>query len=302
MLVARAISRRLWVMRRTGAAVPAAGSGFESVQAAAAAWLRPGTDWVVPDGADVTLCLAMGATPLEVLLSVFGRREGASGGRMAPLAFGSRRARITTVSASPAARMGHAAGIAYASRCRELDEVTLVSVSRRGVDSGDWHEGLNFAAVHRLPVVCLVQDLVDILETPSGAAADRVVERAHGYGVSGESFDGSDFKSSGAAIERAVHRARAGDGPTVLHARVPRLRSIDAAGAILPPEQLEATARLDGLDRMRLELFAAALLDEAGEERIQRDCAGVVEAAARQAAEAPSPEPAAALDNVFSDA
>lgn len=301
MVVARAVSRRLWAIGRTGGAVPVDGSGLESVQVAAAACLRPGIDWVVPDGADVALCLAMGSTPLEVMLSVFGRLDDTSGGRMSPLAFGSRRARITTVSASPAARVAHAAGIAYASRRRELDEVTLVCVSRRGVAGGDWHEGLNFAAVHRLPLVCLVEDLVDVLETPSGAVADLVVERAHGYGVSGESFDGSDFTSSGAALERAVQRARAGDGPTVLHARVPRLRSVDAGGAILPPEQLEATARLDGLDRMRLELFAAGLLDEAGEAGIQRDCAGVVEAAARQAVEAPSPEPAAALENVLSD-
>lgn len=301
MVVARAISRRLWVMGRTGATVPADGSGFESVQVAAASCLRPGIDWVVPDGIDVALCLAMGATPLEVMLSAFGRLDDASGGRMSPLAFGSRRARITTVSASPAARMAHAAGIAYASSRRELDEVTLVCVSRRGVDSGDWHEGMNFAAVHRLPLVCLVEEPVDVLETPAGAAADLVVERAHGYGVSGESFDGSDFRSATAALERAVQRARAGDGPAILHARVPRLGSVDANGEILPPEQLEATARLDGLDRMRLELFAAGLLDEAGEATIQRDCAGVVESAARQAADAASPEPAAALDNVLSD-
>jgi len=124
------------------------------VQAAAAAALRIGRDWVVPCHLDLALCLAAGLSPLDVMLAVFGRAaDPASAGRQSPGAFGSRAGRIVMTSASAGRSVVQAVGIAYASKVSGRDEVTLVCSDERGVQSGDWHEGINFAGAHGLPLI-----------------------------------------------------------------------------------------------------------------------------------------------------
>jgi 2-oxoisovalerate dehydrogenase E1 component alpha subunit len=275
-------------------------AGAEAVQAAAAATLRPGFDWVVPHGRDLAMCLALGVAPLDVMLAVFGRAaDPTSAGRLAPPSVGSRRARILTTSALLGPQVVHAAGLAYASRLRGLDEITLVSIDARATDTGDWHEGLNFAAVHRLPLICLLQDggaQAGPIEPPD---PERLAGRARGYGVAATAVDGSDFDASFKVLARAVDRARSQEGPTVVHASVPEPVSRTPEGAFLPPERVEALARHDPIERMRVRLDGAGLLDGMADLRVQRDCMEVVEAALAQALEAATPEPALSLDNVF---
>jgi 2-oxoisovalerate dehydrogenase E1 component alpha subunit len=276
-------------------------AGSEAVQVAAAAVLRPGSDWVVPYHRDLALCLAMGVAPLDVMLSLFGRADDpSSGGRQAPVSFGSRRARIASSSDAIGTQVVHAAGIAYASKVQEKDEVTLVSIGDRGTDTGDWHEGINFAAVHRLPMICVVQDERPRTRALRGQhAADLIVRRAQGYGIAGDTVDGTDFGAAFAVLSRAAERARSGEGPTLVHASVLDLTSLTELGAHKPQEQLEPMARLDPIERMRSDLYALGILDDSADDRIQRDCLSVVEAAVEQALMAPSPEPLQALDNVL---
>lgn len=303
MVMARAVERRLWVAAHLTpfkAPAPFHLAGSEGIQVAAAAALRPGVDWVVPYHRDLALCLALGATPLDVMLGVLGRgADPTSAGRLEPGSFGSRRARVLTTSSVAGAHVVHAAGVAYSSRLRGLDEVTLVSIGERGTDTGDWHEGLNFASVHRLPLICLVQDDAFSSGAPGPVDADRLLSRAEGYGMSGQRVDGSDFDAALAVLGRAVERARSGDGPTLVHARVPELRSLAPDGKFLARERLEAMARHDPIERMRLRLVQEGVLDDPGDLQIQRGCMEVVEAALEQAAEAALPEPARALENVF---
>jgi len=301
MLMARAIERRLWVMGRLGEVRSSfKGTGFEAVQAAAAAALRPGFDWVVPCPLDLTLCLAMGMSPLDLMLTVFGRAaDPSSAGRQAPGTFGSKAHRIAMTSAAAGRHIVQAAGIAYASKVSGRDEVTLVCTDLRGTYAGDWHEGINFAGAHALPLICMVEDHA-AGSRPIPRHTDAPVARAEGYGLASEVIDGCDFGASSAAFSRAVQRARSRGGPTLIHAQVVELSSIAAGGGILPPEELEALARQDPIDRLRRRLFAAGVLDEPADDQAQRDCAGVVEAAVAEARLSPSPEGPQALDNVFS--
>lgn len=304
MVMARAIERRLWVMRRSaGAEVKPPSThvaGSEAVQVAAAAALRPGVDWVVPHGRDLAMCLAFGIAPLDVMLAVLGRStDPTSGGRLAPPSLGSRRARILTTSALIGPQVVHAAGLAYAGRLRGLDEVALVSIDRRGTDTGDWHEGLNFAAVHRLPLICLVEDGGAPAAAIEPLDPERLAGRARGYGIAAAAVDGSDFDASFKVLARAVERARSGEGPTLVHASVPEPVSRTSDGEFLPPERLEAVARHDPIERMRVRLHAAGLLDRVADLRVQRDCIAVVEAAVAEAMDADAPQPTLSLDNVF---
>jgi 2-oxoisovalerate dehydrogenase E1 component alpha subunit len=316
MVTARAIDRRLWVVdvlpiygevaRRAGGADRrtvwnASTLGFEAIQVAAAAALQPGVDWVVPGAGDLALYLSLGVSPLDVMLAVLGRAaDPSSGGRQAPGSFGSRRARIVTTSALIGAHVPHASGIAYASKLLGRDEVTLVTIGQRGTDTGDWHEGLNFAAVHRLPVVCLVQDDAPIRSAPPGqVATDLIVRRAHGYEIAAESIDGGEFEVALPTLVRAVDRARSGEGPTVVHARITAMTSRTPRGSFQKQDQLESMAHHDPIERMRRRLHESSLLDDDTDDQIQRGCISVVEAALEQARNAPMAEPARALENVF---
>jgi len=304
MVMARALERRVWWLNRTRQSeATLRGAGSEAVQVAAAAILRPGTDWVVPGHRDLALCLAMGLSPLDVMLAVFGRSgDPTSGGRLAPAGFSSRRARIVGTSTGSGAHVVHAAGIAYASKVQGLDEVTLVSVGRPATSAGDWHEGLNFAAVHRLPLICLVVNDAAYGGAPlEQSGADLLVRSAYGYGVAGEIVDGADFNDAFKALTGAVTRARSGGGPTLLHARVSDLSAINPPGSRTPREQLGALGDNDPIALMRRDLQSLLLLDEITDDRIQRDCASVAEAAVGQARSSASPKPAAALDNVFGE-
>ena len=317
MAMARAIERRLWVLSLphpvgksrqdreeilSGMGTPTLTSaGFEALQVAAAAALRPGRDWVVPCPLDLALCLAVGVSPLDVMLAVFGRAtDPGSAGKQAPGAFGSRAARVVMTSASAGRHVVQAAGIAYASKLLHVDEVTLVCTDERGTQSGDWHEGVNFAGAHSLPLICLVEDRAStegpIAQHPDGSA----VARAEGYGLAGETVDGGDFDAALAAFGRAADRARSGGGPSLIHAAVVDLTSRAPGGRLRPPEDLEALASQDPIDRMRRRLLGAGVLDEAGDDQLQRDCAIVVASAVDEARAAASPEGPLALENVFS--
>ncbi|HXB03492.1 MAG TPA: thiamine pyrophosphate-dependent enzyme [Candidatus Angelobacter sp.] len=318
MVMARAIERRLWVLdhslphhvgksRQDREAILSgmgtttfACTGLEAVQVAAAAALRPGRDWIVPCPTDLALCLAAGLSPLDVMLAVFGRaNDPASGGRQTPDAFGSRAARVVMTSATAGRHVVQAAGIAYASRLSGNDEVTLVCTDERGIQSGDWHEGINFAGAHSLPLICLIEDRAPSDGPIAQHSHGSPVDRAEGYGLAGETIDGSDFDAALGAFSRAVGRARSQGGGTVIHALAVDLTSKAAGGGLRPPEELEALARQDPIDRMRRRLLEAGVLEGADDERIQRDCASVVASAVAEARAARSPDGPRALDNVF---
>jgi 2-oxoisovalerate dehydrogenase E1 component alpha subunit len=323
MLMARAIERRLWVLDRLqspphsvgrshlGRAATNVGvgkftlvpTGFEAVQVAAAAVLRPGTDWVVPSPVDLALCLAMGMTPLDVMLAFFARAgDPASGGRQAPGVFGSRPARVVMTSASAGRHVVQAAGIAYASKVSGTDEVTLVCTDERGTQSGDWHEGLNFAGAHALPFICLVEHRARTDRPMAQQAEGSPAARAESYGLASDTIDGGDFAAARAAFGRAADRARGGRGPTLIHASVVDLTSKSASGDLRPPEELEALASHDPIDRMRRYMISRRILDEDTDDQLQRDSAGEVAEAVKEARRSPSPAGPRALDNVFSEA
>lgn len=213
---------------------------------------------------------------------------------------GSRQARIVSTSGLTGTHIPHAAGIAYASMLLDRRKVTLASIDDRGTDSGDWHEGMNFASVHRLPLICLVQDDFPRAAAPPGqTATDLIVRRAHGYGMAAESIDGGDFDLALEAFDRAAERARSGEGPTLVHARLTALTSRTPRGAFQTQDQLEMGARQDPIERMRRQLHEAQLLDDNGDDQIQRGCIPVVESALEHALSSPMARPAEALDNVF---
>ncbi len=308
MVMARALDRSMWVLNRQGKApFVISGQGHEAAQVGAAAALRPGQDWLVPYYRDLAFCIAMGMTPLEFMLSVYARRDDPnSGGRQMPSHFGLKRARIVSASSPVATQIIHAAGIAYASKVRGLDEVAVTCIGEGGTSKGDWHEGMNFAGVHKLPFICIVQDNDYAISVPHRLqmGVDTVAKRAEGYGMAGETVDGGDILAVYEVMRRAVERARAGDGPTLVAAKVARFTSHssdDDQRRYRPQEELEALLRRDPIERFRTYLLEEAVLAEEQDERIQQECSAEVDDAVRQAEAAPLPEVSDMMRDVFAE-
>ncbi len=197
-----------------------------------------------------------------------------------------------------------AAGCAFAFRQRRSDRVAINFIGEGGTSTGDFHEGLNMAAVWKLPLILVIENNGYAFSTPAGQqyAARRLSDRGIGYGIAAETVDGNDPDAMAAALHRAVERARAGQGPTLLEAMLGRMRGHaegDDSLKVVPAEELAAYRAADPVPAYARRLAAAGVLDGATAERLDARIAELVERAITQAIDAPPPTPDVALRPVF---
>ena len=304
MALARALDDRIWNLSRQGA-IPFAvtGRGQEAAQVGLASAIRPGVDYVFPYYRDVALVLSLGVSATEVMLAAFGRRaDPASAGRQMPNHFSYRRLRIVSGSSPVGTQIPQAAGTALASRMRGEESVTLVTFGEGAASQGDFHEGLNFAAIHRLPVVFACENNGWAISVPERlqVAGTGVAGRAAAYGIPGVTVDGRDPFAAHVAAVAAVERARRGDGPTLLELRVPRLdahTSSDDDTTYRSPAERRAVAESDPLPPLR-ERVRAALGDDTLHE-IDSRVAALVDEATRAAETASAPDSGDLLTHIL---
>ncbi|HKF16400.1 MAG TPA: thiamine pyrophosphate-dependent dehydrogenase E1 component subunit alpha [Candidatus Dormibacteraeota bacterium] len=252
----KALDDRMHMLVRQGRA-PFVGSarGHEGIQVAATAALEP-DDWLVPHYRGLGNAVTRGLTAREWMLAVFSRAsDPLSAGRNIPGGcFSHPRLRIAPVSQVVATWIPKAAGIAYASKLRADGGVTLCTFGDGATSKGDFHEGLNFAAVHRLPVVFVCENNGYAISVPLRLQAGNpaIADRAAGYGMPGVVVDGTDVPACYDAIREAVAQARSGDGPTLVEARIWRINphtSEDDQGKYRTPEELSEAAAHDPIAR-----------------------------------------------------
>lgn len=229
MVMQRTLENRGFQLNRQGK-IPfaSASEGHEAVQAGAATAFRRGRDILVPYYRDLGLDLGIGLTPYEVLLSLFARGDDQSAGRQFPHHYASRRLGLHTISSVIAAQLPHAVGAAYALQYRgERDRAVLTTFGDGATSEGEWHESLNFAAVHRLPIVFLCENNEWAISTPlcKQTAEPDIYKRAQGYGMPGTVVDGMDPIACYAAVNDAMDLARSGGGPTLVEAKCYRFLS-----------------------------------------------------------------------------
>src|SRR5579885_1666304 len=196
MLTHRRLEARGFELNRQGK-IPfaSAGEGHEAVQAGAAMAFARGKDILVPYYRDLGLALGIGVTPYEVLLSLFARAADHSAGRQFPHHYASRRLGLHSISSVIAAQLPHAVGAAYALTYRgERGRAVLTTFGDGATSEGEWHEAINFAAVHKLPVVFLCENNEWAISTPLSKQMGQpdVYQRAAGYGLPGTVVDGMD--------------------------------------------------------------------------------------------------------------
>ena len=181
-----------------------------------------GKDILVPYYRDLGLELGIGLTAYEVLLSLFARASDHSGGRQFPHHYASKRLGLYTISSIIAAQTSHAVGAAYALKYRqEFGRAVLTTFGDGATSEGEWHESVNFASVHRLPIVFLCENNEWAISTPLSEQMGQpdIYKRAAGYGMPGVTVDGFDPIACYGAVKEAMERARHGGGPTLVEAK-----------------------------------------------------------------------------------
>lgn len=308
MLLTRAVDQRMWLLQRQGAiafTVPC--KGQEAAQIGAVFAFDPAKDWFYPYYRDVGVVLALGMSATQILLGGFGRlADPSSGGRQMPYHWSLPRARIITQSSPVATQIPHAAGTALALQLRHEDGVVFCSFGEGSTSEGDFHEGVNFAAVRKVPVVFFCENNHYAISVPidKQMAVASVADRAAGYGIPGESVDGNDVLAVWAATRRAVARARAGEGPTLIEARTYRLMahsSGDDDRSYRTREEIAEWVKRDPVETFRQRLLADGVLDAESDERLQREVADEVDRATDAAEQSPQPGPAEATRYVFAE-
>jgi len=227
MLLARSLDERMWLLNRQGKApFVISCQGHEGIQVGMCMAMERGKDWFLPYYRDLGVCLYLGMTPREAMMQHFARREEpCSGGRQMPGHYGYRKLKIVTGSSPVATQLCHSVGIALAAKMRKSDEVTMVSFGEGATSKGDWHESLNLAGIHNLPVIFLCENnkYAISVPVPKQVAGGSVAKRAEGYGMAGVTVDGTDVLAVYEAAREAVRRAREGEGPTLIEAQTYRL-------------------------------------------------------------------------------
>jgi 2-oxoisovalerate dehydrogenase E1 component alpha subunit len=306
--LARAVDERMWILNRAGR-IPfvISGQGHEGAQVAMAWPLQKGLDWVAPFYRSIATCLTFGMTPRDIMTAQYATaNDPSSGGRQMPGHYGSHEHNLVSVSSPVATQLLHAVGIALAARIRKTGQVAMTIMGEGSSNQGDVHEGLNFAAIHKLPFVFVVENNGYAISVPAArqvSVAD-VADRASGYGIPGVVVDGADVLACYAAAKTAIDRARAGDGPTLIEAKVTRLTghsSDDQQSKYRSEEELQAEKARDPLPRFREQLQAAGILTDEILSKLATEIMIAVDDATSYAEAQPDPDPATALDWVYAE-
>ncbi len=285
------------------------GAGHEAIVTAAGLSLKPGYDWFYPHYRDRALCLALGVTPLEMLLSSVGAKDDpSSGGRQMPSHWGHKSLNIVSQSSPTGTQCLQAVGCAEAGylyeqitdiedreKSFEQDEVTYLSLGDGTTSEGEFWEALNYTCLRRLPVVIVVEDngyAISVpveVQTPGGDISKLVTAFPH---LLVQSIDGTDFLASYAAVQEALAHTRARRGPAFIHAKVIRPYShslSDDERLYKTPEERAEEATRDPIVRMAEFLKSEGFASESELETLHKEIEREVTEAAELAIAAEKP-------------
>ena len=192
--LARAVDERMWILNRAGR-IPfvISGQGHEGAQVGIAWAFERGKDWIAPFYRSIATCLTFGMSARDIMTAQYATAsDPSSGGRQMPGHYGSHEHNLVSVSSPVATQLLHAVGIALAAKIRKTGQVAMTSMGEGSSNQGDVHEGLNFAAIHKLPFVFVVENNGYAISVPAAmeVSVEDVADRASGYGIPGVVVDG----------------------------------------------------------------------------------------------------------------
>ena len=308
MVLARRLNERMLVLNRQGRApFVIAGAGQEAAQVGAAMALTKGVDYVAPYYRDLGVNLVLGMTPREAMLNLLGKRDDPNGhGRQLPAHWGNTARKVVTQSSVVTTQFLHATGIGLAAKLRKDPIVVLTSCGEGSTAKGDFHEALNFAAIHKLPVIFFVENNGYAISESNEKEmpVPHVADRALGYGLRGQVVDGMDGIAVYQTVKPAVDQARRGGGPFLIEAKCYRLwphSSDDDDSRYRPKSELEEWAKKDPIKVFRERVESDRIFPPEDLDEIEKRVAEEVREAAQWALMQPDPEPEDALGFVYKE-
>ena len=307
MVTARKFDERMLLLQRAGKInFHVSGVGQEVAQVAAAFALDRDNDYFLPYYRDYGLVLSVGMTVRDLLLSVFAKAEDPnSGGRQMPGHFGSKKLRIVTGSSPVTTQVPHAVGIALAAKMKKKPFVSFVTFGEGSSNQGDFHEGCNFAGVHKLPVIFMCENNQYAISVPvHKQLAGKVADRALGYGFPGLQVDGNDALEVFRVVKEARERAIAGEGPTLIEALMYRISphsTSDNDLAYRTKEEVDLNRAKDGIPKYMQYLIDCGIWSEELEAELQANVRKVLDEATEYGDKAPFPTPESTLLHVYAD-
>lgn len=308
LLRARMLDQKMWVLNRQGkVAFVISCQGQEAAQVGSAYALDRHKDFFLPYYRDLGVVLVQGMTLKDVMLGVFARRDDpSSGGRQMPAHWGSRQHNIITQSSVVATQFPHCAGLGLSIKIKGQHAVAIAYLGEGSTSQGDFHEALNWAGVHKLPCIFMIENnQYAITESQDKQMAiGNVADRAAGYGLPGVVVDGNDVLAVYEATGAAARRARAGEGATLIEAKTYRLvphSSDDNDRRYRTAEEVEQWRQRDPIDRFKSYLLAQGFLDEAADAALRAGIRDEVDRASDEAEAAAPPEPASLLRHVYAE-
>ena len=248
--------------------------------------------------------LAKGVPPRELMAELLGRATGVSHGRGGSMHVFAPEVGMLGTSGIVGPSILMAAGIAYASRLAKSDRVSVAFFGDGASNNGAFHEGLNMAAIWKLPVVFVCENNQYATEVPFVTVAGNPELSARGiaYGIPSPAVDGNDVLQVHAVAGEAVRRARAGEGPTLLACTTYRTRPHSEGmrdGGYRTREEVEAWRGRDPIKRLREHLLSALTSDADALDAIDREVQVLVEQGMEWAKASPWPDPATILEHVY---
>lgn len=246
--------------------------------------------------------LVQGATPLEVLRQYMAKAESPTRGRELNIHFNDLERGFLGQISHLGDMIPVMAGVTLSFRIRRQRRVGLVYVGDGAMSTGAFHEGINFAAVQRLPLVVIAENNGYAYSTPlhRQTAVAQLVEKAAGYGVRGDQADGNDVLAVYEVTRAAVDRARNGEGVTLIELLTYRRKGHAEHDnqSYVSREELQAWAAKDPVDRYVRRLTETGWAGAGELEEIDARISAEIEAAVALCENEPLPEPATALEAV----
>jgi pyruvate dehydrogenase E1 component alpha subunit len=278
------------------------GRGQEAIAVGSCIDLRQ-EDVACPSHRDMGAYLIRGMPLRTILAQYMARKTGATRGKDGNMHMGDLSKGLIAFVSMLGDNVPVATGIGLSFKMRRQDRVALCFFGDGATSRGDWHEGVNMAAVSKVPVVFICNNNQYAYSTPleRQMAVENVADRAEAYGMPGEIVDGNDILSVWDASTRAIQRARAGDGPTLIECKTFRMTghsAHDDAGYV-PPELFEFWEERDPINRFEKFLTSRGLIDRAGIEQMQGRINHEIDEAIQVAERDPFPEPEDCLRDVY---
>lgn len=304
LLLTREVDNAIIKLYKQGKMVGGAFTGYgNEATAVGSAFALEERDYLFPMHRDLGAHLVKGQTLRNIFLMQLGRDEGLARGRDGTGHYADPAKRIYGNVSHLAAMIPMACGVALASKMRKEHAVVMNYIGDGGCNVGEFHEAMNMAAVMKLPLVMIIENNQFAYSTPNHKqfAAKRLSDRAAGYGIPGQTIDGTDVEAVYECCQQAVDRARRGEGPTLIETVTMRMHghSLSDDASYVPEEMIEEWKKKDPLETYGQKLRAQGGLTEAGNADMRQRIRAEIQEAVDYALARPYPPGEQAMEGVF---